>query len=252
MALGRPEGGLGPRVTTVLQLDDPDEIAAQYMGDVREPHDDRPWMSVGMVQSVDGGTAVEGRSSAIGGPPDLVAFRLMRTAADVVLVGAGTARAERYRAVHLPDRLVEWRRSTGRSDVPRLALVSRSLELDPNDDLAASRPIVLTVRSADPAKRRSVAEWAEVHDAGDDGVDATEAATVLRGLGAAVVHAEGGPRLNGTLLAGGVVDEIAVTVAPLVVGGRSSRIVVGPEATREATLDRVILSEGHLLLRYLL
>jgi len=239
-------------VTTVVEVVEAGRIAGHYLADPRPAHPDRPWYSIGMVSSVDGATAVGGRSSALGGPPDLAAFRALRAVADIVMVGAGTARAEQYRDVRLPDDLKGWRTDRGMATVPRLALVSRSLRIEPTDELAASRPIVLTGRSADPGLRREVGGWAEVLTAGEDDVDAAEAARVLHGLGAAVVHAEGGPHLNGSLLAAGVVDEVAVTVAPKLVAGASSRIVVGEAPVRDAVLDRVIVSQGHLLLRYLL
>lgn len=237
-------------MTALVDLVDPHEIAAAYLADDRPAHSDRrPWTTLGMIASLDGAATVEGGSTGLGGPPDRAVFRALRTMTDVILVGASTVNAEGYRAVRLPDGLVAWRRDRGLSDVPRVAIVSNSLDLRLSDSLVETRPLILTSRSAPIARVDSIAQGAEVVVAGEERVDFGVALTELAARGAGKVLVEGGPRVNGQLL--GHLDEVCMTVAPILAGGDGPRIVVGPEQLRRGALDRIIHSDGFLLLRYL-
>ncbi len=212
-------------------------------------------LAVGMVASVDGAIALDGRSGGIGGDADRLAFRRLRDAADVVLVGAGTVRAEGYRPPRTNEQRSLRRRAAGRSDRPRLVIVSRALSLTP--DLAVfvdpdARPVIATTRSAPVDKRRALAEVAELLDAGDDDVDLHRLRRELEERGAVAILSEGGARLNGSLVAADLVDEWFVTVGNLAVGGAAPRIAMGEGAgvRRPLELVSVFEHEGELLLRY--
>jgi riboflavin biosynthesis pyrimidine reductase len=236
-------------VTRLLDLDLA-EIIEQYLADERPPHPSRPWVTMGMISSVDGGVTVDGRSTGLGGPPDRAVFRALRAAADVVLVGAETLRVEGYRAVSLPEQFVGWRQSQGKTDNPQVAVVSRSLDLELTESLAESRPLILTCESAPIERRQALAEFAEVIVSGSEGVEPTMALAHLWERGMERVILEGGPSLNGQML--DLIDEVCVTIAPLIAGGDSSRIVAGAPHSRRMDLARTIHSDGFLLLRYLL
>lgn len=234
---------------------DVDPLGA-YLGAARPAPADRPWVAINMVSSLDGATAVHGRSGPLGGPPDRAVFRAVRAIADVVLVAAGTARAEGYGPVQLPDDAIAARLAAGRAAaLPRLAVVSASLDLDLTRAAAAPvRPLVLTVDDADPARAAALAELAEVRAYGSERVDLVAALADLRADGAGVVVCEGGPSLNATLVAGDLVDEWCVTVAPAIAGGASPRLVHGaPELTDLQTLELASMLEqdGVLLGRWL-
>ena len=107
---------------------------------------DAPWLFANMVTTIDGATAIDGRSSSIGDEQDGVVFRALRAAADVIFVAAATARTESYKRPTLPPHLVSWRRSRGWDDVPRIAVVSMSLELD-LEPFGGEPPIVITGES---------------------------------------------------------------------------------------------------------
>lgn len=189
----------------------------------------RPWVVVGMVSSLDGATAVEGRSGPLGGPADREVFRAVRALADVVLVAAGTARAEDYGPVRLSEAARAARVAAGRSPgPPRLAVVTASLDLDVGR-LAGDGPppLVLTTEDADPARRVDIEAHAEVRSLGRGRVDLGAALAALHDDGARVVVCEGGPTLNAGLVEADLVDEWCVTVAPAVVGGASHRVVHG-------------------------
>lgn len=228
-----------------------------YAADPRPAPGDRPWVLVNMVSSVDGATAVDGRSGALGGPADRAAFTAIRGVADVILVAAGTARAEGYGPPKTPEALQQARRARGQWAKPRIALVTRSVDLDFAGDLfadATSRCLVVVPDDA-PAERVAAArQVADVVEAGHGGVDLDGCLRHLRGIGASVVLAEGGPSLLGQLAGADLIDEVCLTLSPALVAGESARIVHGgavPGGLAPLRLDRVLEQDGVLLLRYL-
>jgi riboflavin biosynthesis pyrimidine reductase len=237
-----------------VPIDDVDPLDV-YGADQRPPAADRPWLALNMVASADGATAVDGVSGGLGGEGDRSVFTALRTVADVVLVASGTANAERYGPGRTDERRAAWRAAAGRAPTARIAVVTGSLSVDPGlplfTDGTGPRPLVLT-GSAAPAERRRVLEQvADVVDVGDRHVDLPAALRELRRQGAEVVLAEGGPSLNGQLVAEALVDELCLTLSPVLAGGDSSRIVRGaPAALRELDLDRVLEQSAALFLRY--
>lgn len=226
---------------------------ALYLAVPRPARPDRPWVTVGMIASVDGATAVGGRSGALGGPADKAVFRAVRAVADVILVGAGTVRAEGYRPVRLSPEALAARVAAGRPDSdPQLAIVSASLDLDLDGPLFTSgqrRPLVFTTVDSDPRRRRALEDRAEVRLAGRGRVDLPDALAQLGADGTEVVVCEGGPRLNAGLVDAGVVDEWCVSIAPLVAGDSSTRVVHGAGAmTEPGRVELVSLLEGDGLL----
>jgi riboflavin biosynthesis pyrimidine reductase len=234
--------------------DDVDPAQA-YADDIRGPVGSRPWVLVNMIASVDGATAVESRSGSLGGPADKAVFRAIRAVADVVLVAAGTARAERYRAPALPDDLRAARRRRGQPELPRLAVVSGRLDLDDileAFDPSGPRPIVVTATDADEDRRRRVERRAEIVGCGTASVDLGAALSVLRDRYAAgVVAVEGGPSLNGALAAADLIDELCLSLAPALVAGDSHRIVrATPPRWTPLALARILEDDGYLFLRF--
>ena len=219
-----------------------------YLGDDRIP----PWLFSNMVMSIDGATAIVGRSSSIGDEQDGVVFRALRAASDLVLVAAATARAEGYKRPQLPEHLVSWRRSHGLSEAPRIALVSTSLDfdLDPFED---EPPIVVTSEASPQDRRRRLEAQTEVQVCGDERVDLSLAVASLRTSGFGRILSEGGPSLNGQLAAADLVDEWCVTVAPMIVAGDSKRIVSGPPIDPDGQsfrLDRALVGTSALFTRW--
>lgn len=232
------------------------EIEQHYLADERPPHPGRPWLALDMVASVDGATALAGRSGRLGSAIDRRVFLALRAAADVVLVGAGTARAEHYGPPVLPPFLQEARVAAGRPPLPRLAVASRSLDLDWDTPLftdTPTRPLVITAAAAPPTRAERAREVAEVVVAGGAEVDLTAALAALATAEAGVVVCEGGPTLNGSLLAAGLVDEVCLTVAPVLASGSSRRLITGDELNTPTRLRlaRVLEDGDELFLRYL-
>ena len=200
----------------------------------------RPAVRLNMIASLDGATAVAGRAGGLGGRADRDLFLQLRTLADVILVAAGTVRAEGY--------------GPAAGSVP-IAVVSRSCRLDwasPFFADATARPIVLTVAGAPEPARARAAEVADVVIAGEHDVDLGRALDALAGRGLRQVLAEGGPTLNGQLAAAGLLDELCLTLSPLLVGGDAKRVLAGPllPVPRELRLRSACEQDGFLFLRY--
>jgi len=230
------------------------DVDEAYRAD-RDPQGDRPWVLVNMIASADGGTAVAGRSGGLGSPGDKEVFRTLRAVADVILAGAATVRAEGYGPPSASTATQARRLSHGRTPVARIAVVSGSLDLDLERPLFASspsRPYVLTPDTSDPARREDVAGVADVVLAGDGTVDLADGLRQLRADGVGVVLSEGGPTINGQLFAADLVDEVCLSVAPLLLAGDSRRIAIGPAVPsgRPLSLIQVLTEDHYLFLRY--
>ncbi|GAB3436820.1 pyrimidine reductase family protein [Phycicoccus ginsengisoli] len=207
-------GGAGsPAPGTVL-----DDRALEQ---VYAPPSGRSWLRVNFVSSLDGaGTGADGRSGSINTPADHRVFGLLRRLADVVVVGAGTVRAEGYPALRDED-----------PSAPVLAVVSNRGTLPETVAAMTSPPgsaLLVTRHGADPgavAEARRVLGKDNVVLAGEDEVDLVQARKALEDRGLRQILSEGGPGLFGSMLAAGVVDEVDLTWAPALVGGEHHRIV---------------------------
>lgn len=221
------------------------------------PDGGRAGVSLGMVASVDGAVALDGRSGGLGAEADRVAFRRLRTACDAILVGAGTVRAEDYGPPARSASQRHARVAAGLAPVPQLLVVTARADLDPASRLFATdgdevpRPIVVTHRAAPAAAVSALREVTEVVATGATAVDLAALLRTCAERGWRRVLCEGGPSLNGALLAAGLVDEVLLTVAPTLVAGTAGRIVrAADEVPTPLELWEVHEHEGELLLRY--
>jgi riboflavin biosynthesis pyrimidine reductase len=220
-----------------------------------KPHQ-RPWIFTNMIASADGGTAVDGLSGPLGGPGDKAMFGALRAVADVILVGASTVREERYRPPRASEESVIRRRQQGRADHPRLAVISRSLNIDTDLPLFGdpeNRPLIITTGSSPAPERQRLEAVADLVMAGDDRVSMTSALRHLDALGVTTVLSEGGPSLNGQLIADGLIDEWNLSLSPSLLGGDSRRAAIGPSAAGpplDMRLDRVWTDNELLFCRW--
>ncbi len=216
---------------------------------------DGPWLRVNFVSSVDGGATTDGLSGALSGEADKRVFELLRRTTDAVLVGAGTVRSEGYGAMRVSDASVTWRLARGLSEHPVFVIVSGSLDLDPASEIftkAPVLPIVVTTGKSSLASRARFEGLARVIVAGDEEVDVVGMLRALRELGLGNILNEGGPSLFGSLLEVGAVDELRLTVSPVLVAGDAKRISGGPlQHPVDATLCEILVSGDVLMLRYL-
>jgi riboflavin biosynthesis pyrimidine reductase len=227
---------------------DPAEIADAY-GVPPGRH-----LRVNFVTALDGAITVAGRSGGLGSDGDLRVFRTLRALADVVLVGAGTAAAEGYRPV-LPDSPVgQLRARLGRSPVAPIAVVSRRASLSPDDQLvtdAVAPTVLVTCAAADPGRRAALAAaGVDVLVCGDDDVDLRAAVDALAARGLEQVLCEGGPTLFRAALSAGLVDELDLSIAPLLVGGGPGLVPSALPAPARAQLVQVLTEDHVLFTRY--
>lgn len=218
---------------------------------------DRPWVTTNMVASVDGSMTLAGRSGGLGSAADRAVFRTLRSVADAVMAGAGTVRAERYGPVRLSEEHRAARQARGQAPTPALVVVSNSGRLDPDLPMLDPElvgdgplPILLTCAAGESAAGRH-GDRVEVLVAGEGTVDLRGALRQLVDRGLGVVVCEGGPTLNGALVADGLLDELCLTIAPLLAGGDAGRIVAGvDEQPVELELAHLLEAEGALFARW--
>jgi riboflavin-specific deaminase-like protein len=231
---------------------------AEPYADLRFPERaDRPWVAVNMVTTVDGAAAIDGSARGIGSRTDRRVMRLVRAAADALLVGAGTLRADRVDP-RVPDDLAARRAARGLPPQPLAVALSGRLDLDPGHPFFRHGPegaLVLTSEAAPAARARAFDGRATVVRLGRAAVDLPAALGYLRAeRGVRALLVEGGPRVNGALLAAGLLDEVFWTVAPALAGGSGLAMLRtgGLPERIEARLDLLSLweHEGELFARY--
>ncbi|WP_330287116.1 pyrimidine reductase family protein [Streptomyces sp. NBC_00576] len=234
-----------------------DELAAAYAYPERTNGRQEAWLRANMVSTLDGAAQHDGRSQPISSAADMRVFGTLRQLADVVLVGAETVRQEGYRPVRARPEFTAAREAAGQAEVAAVAIVSASLELDYSLPLFTSPlvPTLILTGAAAAPDRVAAAEkaGAQVVVAGDGmGVDPARAVQALADLGHTRLLAEGGPRLLGQLVAAGVLDELCLTISPMLTVGDAQRISGGPSVGVPRHFELVSLLEeaGFLFSRY--
>nr|WP_062334003.1 pyrimidine reductase family protein [Herbidospora sakaeratensis] len=211
------------------------------------------WLRLNMVASADGGAWLKGLSKGLSSPGDRRIFMVLRGLADVVVAGGATVRIEGYGPSKPRD---TWRPlRAGRSAAPPVAVITRKIDLDLGGALFTecapeSRTIVITTESAPADRRAEAARHADVIVAGEQRVDLAEAVAELRSRGLGRILCEGGPRLNAHLAAASLVDELCLTVSPLMIGGDAARVLNGTASHTRFALAGVLEEEGSLFCRY--
>ncbi|MEO0492359.1 MAG: dihydrofolate reductase family protein [Actinomycetota bacterium] len=238
-------------------LDTVDPLTLYPLDDRPRPAD-RPWLMANMVASVDGAIAIDGVSAGLGGEGDSMAFRAIRASCDWIVAAAGTVRAERYQIPRTSPEIAAVRSAQGRDTAPRLAVVSASVDLDPDLPLFADRrdgeakPLVITGATPPPERVAALDGLAEWHHTDTERPTSAAILAALGERGADVVLAEGGPTFNGQLVDAGLLDELCLSISPHLVGGGSSRIVNHSTTTIPADLrlDRLLEHDSALFARY--
>jgi riboflavin biosynthesis pyrimidine reductase len=217
---------------------------------------DGRWLRANMVTTADGAASLNGVTQGISSDTDRRVFALLRTLCDVILVGASTVREEKYKPARSRELWSHLR--DGRPPTPPIAVVTRRLDLDPDSPLITAAPrdartILITTAGAPASRRDQLARHAEIIIAGQDTVDLTAAVDALAGRGHRRMLTEGGPQLLAGLVAAGLLDELCLTIGPLLAGPGAERIVAGPASAagpRPLRLAHVLEDEGFLLCRY--
>jgi riboflavin biosynthesis pyrimidine reductase len=258
-----PDLPLAPKVTAGPLPPAVAKLALLYgHGAAADPAEQRArgWLRANMVASADGAVAIDGRSAGLSGVADRMVFAVLRSLADVVLVGAGTTRAEHYGPVR-PGEIWSQLRPDG-APLPPIAVVTGSLDLTGCDRLLTAPPgpsqtILITTSAALSGRQAAFAGRARIIEAGTHRVDLRAAIRQLVSLGHTSILTEGGPMLLGQLAEAGLLDELCLTTSPLLAGGQAGRIIASlPDSRAGApsgrlTLAHVLADDDFLLSRYL-
>ena len=244
-----PDGG-APRV-----LDEADLIELY-----RHPaSESRGWVRSNFVMSLDGSVqGPDGRSGSINTESDQRLFAMQRALADAILVGANTVRFEGYRAVDLEPWQLAIREQEGLAPYPALAIISASADLDPaiaTPSEGVGGDVMIITTAGKPADDLEPLRAAGITVLEADGTTLDLALIVdqLAGTGFPRLLCEGGPRLHNALLAAGVVDEVCLTLAPVVVGGQGLRSTSGaalPDPTSFRLHHVLYADDGALFTNY--
>lgn len=215
-----------------------------------------PWTRANMVATLDGAAyGPDGRSGSISSAADKDLFGRLRALADVIVVGAGTARQEDYGPAKVRPRYRPLR--DGRRPAPVIAVVSRTGELNPSarlftevlDDLPRVRPLVVTTQENAMRARATLGDRAEIIACGTGDVDLAQMGEVLRGQGLHRLHCEGGPILLGALIGAGLLDELCLTTTPRLLGRSPAPIAMGGMA-HDVRLEHLLEDDGTLFARW--
>ncbi len=219
---------------------------------------ERPRLLLNMVSTADGRATLSGRSGAISGPADRALFHALRAPVDCVLVGAGTVRTERYGRI-IPDPSIRAQRAErGLTDEPLACIVSGRLAVDRELPLLGEPDARVAILTASAASLEPSEATVDYIRAGEGQLDLRSGLVELAGRFAVqTVLCEGGPHLARQLLGAGLVDELFLSLAPLLAGGEPAggealRILAGTELEPPASLELldVLRSDSYLFLRY--
>ncbi|MEO5901596.1 MAG: dihydrofolate reductase family protein [Ilumatobacteraceae bacterium] len=206
-----------------------EQVTVRSAYDVVRPRPtDRPWIALCMVASIDGTTVIDHRSGALSSDIDKEVLSTLRSLADLIIVGAGTVRAERY--------------GPPAKSGQRIGVVSHSGNIDTSIPLFTSGAGFLIVPEDAPSQSIDTVRA---------GVGTLDLGAALAQLDADFIQAEGGPGLNGSLLDADLVDELNLTISPQLVGGDGQRVTNGATAvSRGMRLAHVLEDDGFLFTRY--
>ena len=203
------------------------------------------WLRANFATSLDGAiTGPDGRSGSVNTAADHVVFELLRALSDVVVVGAGTLRSEGYTALTVADRWRSTRSALGLgADLP-LVCVSNTGAVPPRLRDAPTGTVLMATHTGSPglAEAQQVLGSEQVLVCGDDAVDDARLVAMLGDRGWNRVLTEGGPHLVSSMIAARVLDEVCLSLTPVVVGGDGPRMT-SPAATVTGYVPRVLVEE---------
>ena len=213
-----------------------------------------PFVLVNMVATLDGRAALGGSTRELGGSADLEMLLELRVLADAVMVGSGTLRAEGYgRLMRSPERRAR-RTAAGLTSDPPAVLISRELDLPWEASLfvADEQAVIIYTRAR---RARAPRTAAAVEVVALETLEPSAVLADLRARGIAVLLCEGGPTLNGWLLRAGAVDELFLTLTPVLSADATEPTILGGPALTtpaHARLQWVLRHGSDLFLRYAL
>lgn len=213
----------------------------------------RDWVRANFIASIDGSAAIDGRAGGLGSPVDQQILAILRAHAEVVLVGAATVREEKYGPLrHTPTREA-LRRELGFTDPARLAVVTAHPTFTGDERWIAEAPIPPLILTTDSAARDVPGAEVIACGEGEAGwIEPRRIITALTDRGLRAILCEGGPHVMGELTGAALVDELCLTLSPVLAGPGTPRIVAGPpwSQRRVSRLTQLLEADGLLFARY--
>ncbi|WP_026533487.1 pyrimidine reductase family protein [Arthrobacter sp. H41] len=220
-----------------------------------DPGAQHPYVRFNFVAAADGSATSNGLSSGLGNDGDKRIFNLLRRLPDIILVGAGTIRAEGYEGALVDDEGQAWRRGQGLPAHPALGIISGSLDLDPSSGFFANAPVKPLIFTSDSAPASRLDALSHVADVVPCGAESVETGLLLKALAQRAlprVLCEGGPAVLGALTASDAVDDLCLSLSPLLAGGEGPRISAGkaPAGPVALSLASLLTEDSALYIRY--
>lgn len=220
----------------------------------------RPFVTINMAASVDGKITSAAREyPRMTSRVDRENMDRLRAEADAVLVGAGTIRADNPK-LHVRSRsMQDYRRSLGKAPGLLKIVVTRSGVIDPGCGFLADPDgggiVIATVDHAPVQALADLAPGVEVWRLGSEHVDPEALLSRLTARGIERLLVEGGGELNWSFIQRDLVDELHVTIAPTLLGGRDAPTLLEGEGLTMGRQRRLLLAEvrregDELFLRY--
>lgn len=234
----------------------PSEVSDDDLAELYAYPAESAWVRANFVSTLDGAAGGDFVSGSLSGQDDQKVFALLRSLSDVILVGAGTARVEGYQPVLPTEVDVELRSRLGLTQVPAIAVVSRSIDIDPGLLAGgAAATIVVTCQASAEEHEDILTGLPVVVASSPDDPQRIDVASAVDGLvanGYQRLLCEGGPSLMSDLVASQRLDELCLTVSPQLVGGDPLRILNGPVLVKPSRfqLRHLLTADGDLFCRY--
>lgn len=232
---------------TIQQLDHID--FSSYYPDPKHSNRDQVWIRANFATSLNGVIKVDGKSDGVSGKADKAIFKYLRNHCDAIVVGASTAHKENY---SVP------RSNPENGKRPRLIIISKSLNIQPNAKFLDSeaKPLIVTSQKS-LADSIAITEMldgkAELVALGDETVELRRLKDLLLSRDYRTVLCEGGPTIFSYLLSQKLIDELCLTISPLIPAGEPTGIARLEEGySTKLELANYFSVEGFLFCRYLL
>lgn len=236
-------------------LTDTDLLRLYAYPDQVSPGPGLPYVRFNFVTSADGSATSNGLSAGLGNDGDKRIFHLLRRLPDIILVGAGTIRSEGYEGSLVDEEGWAWRTAHRLPEHPALGIISGSLNLDPGSGLFTKSPVRPVIFTSNSAPARQLSALSRVADVVVCGADAVEPASLLKALADRSlprVLCEGGPAVLGALTASDAIDDLCLSISPLLAGGEGPWISAGqaPAYPVALSLASLLTEESALYIRY--
>ena len=220
-----------------------DALLETYISDNRKHRSGGPWVMLNMISSKNGLATLDGKSGALGGPEDKALFRTLRGLADVILVAAGTVRAENYSLPVITERTAQLRKSENKAPLPKIVILSNSLDLNPESPLFSNQeyqPMILTSTSSPKRQMMNRFKNAEINQIEGNQVNLEKVLPKLTERLGSIILVEGGPSLNQQLVDLDLFDELCITISPVCSSDKEAQKVTTAESytSEEMVLDR--------------